>query len=49
MKYAVFLYVAFYAMIGVACWATQSAWPLCALIFTPSYGSKGDKKDKLEP
>ena len=39
------IYVAFFAMIGLACFATKSAWPLFALLLTPSMRArKGPKK-----
>lgn len=40
------IYVAFYSAIGIACYITQSGWPLLAMIFTPSWESKSDDKKK---
>lgn len=37
------IYVAFFGCIAVACYATQSAWPLAALVFTPSVKTGGVK------
>lgn len=34
------VYVAFYSLIGLVCYYTKSAWPLWALIFSPSYSFK---------
>lgn len=31
------MYLGFFGCIAVACWVTQSAWPLLALILTPSW------------
>lgn len=34
--WVVVMYFCFYATIAVGCWASKSAWPLFALILTPS-------------
>lgn len=31
------IYIAFFALIGTACYCSDSAWPLLALVFTPKY------------
>jgi hypothetical protein len=36
------LYIAFFSLIGFTVFFTESAWPLFALIFTPSYSSGDD-------
>ncbi len=42
------IYLAFFALIGFAVWATKSIWPMVFLILTPSYkfGKDNDKEDK---
>ena len=37
------IYIAFFALIGFACYFTNSGWPLWALVFTPTYLSKDDE------
>lgn len=40
------IYIAFFALIGIACYITQTAIPLLALFLTPSYKSTyGDDSD----
>jgi hypothetical protein len=39
------IYVAFYSLIGVTCYFTKSAWPLLALILSPSFESKPIKNE----
>jgi hypothetical protein len=31
------VYISFFGLIGVACYITKSAWPLWALLLTPTY------------
>lgn len=42
------IYVAFCALIGFAIWSTGTAWPLFALILTPSVTWKEGDKDVLD-
>lgn len=41
---AALIYLGFFALIGFTIYFTESAWPLIALILTPSYTNK-TKKD----
>lgn len=34
------IYIAFFGLIGVTVWITQSAMPLLALLFTPSVNNR---------
>jgi hypothetical protein len=36
------IYIAFFGLIGGACYFTSSGLPLWALIFTPQWSSKSD-------
>lgn len=31
------IYIAFFALIGTACYCSDSAWPLLVLVFTPEF------------
>lgn len=43
MNFSVALaYIGFFALIGFVCYMTNSAWPLWALLLTPSYTAKED-------
>jgi len=42
------IYIAFFALIGAACYFTKSAMPLWALLLAPSYKSKTDNNDDDE-
>jgi hypothetical protein len=42
------VYVAFFGLIGFALYTLHSAWPLLALIATPSYESKNNNKNENE-
>jgi hypothetical protein len=44
MKYIsiALVFIAFFALIGFACYFTSSGLPLWALIFTPQWSSKSD-------
>ena len=37
------IYIAFFGLIGCACYITSSGLPLWALIFTPTYSNKKDE------
>lgn len=37
------IYIAFFALIGSACYFTQSGWPIWGLLLMPSYKSKSDE------
>lgn len=39
------IYISFVSLIGIAIYVTGTAWPLMALIFTPSVSSKTDEKN----
>ena len=39
------VFIAFYSLIGVICYHTQSAWPLWGLLLTPTWSSKSNDKD----
>ena len=39
------VFIAFFSLIGVACYITQSAWPMWGLLLTPTWSSKSNDKD----
>lgn len=47
MKYigVAFIYMSFFGLIGATVYITESAWPLLALLFTPSWKSTNEDKD----
>jgi len=46
MKYSVsIVYVAFFSLIGFAIYYTHSAYPLFALLLTPSYNAKNEDEN----
>jgi hypothetical protein len=48
MKISVVLvYLGFYGLIGFCCLITKSAWPLWALLLTPSLRSGDDAKEPV--
>lgn len=39
------VFIAFFTLIGFACYFTNSGWPLWALVFTPQWTSKSDNEE----
>lgn len=42
------IYIAFFALIGGACWFSNSAMPLWALLLAPSIGTVSSRKNDNE-
>jgi hypothetical protein len=42
------VFIAFFSLIGVACYLTNSAMPLWALLLTPTWESKSDNNDNKQ-
>ena len=39
------VFIAFFSLIGLACYITQSAWPMWGLLLTPTLPSKSNDND----